>query len=98
MTIRRASTPAAGRTGKKTPVPGGEAIPRKKKDTRKLVEETIAMVVALQKGEEPTVNDTESYDNGVKAVPANLLAPVIVTKANAAEAYSNDPVLGPLTK
>ena len=76
----------------------GEQYSTINKDTRKLVEETIAMVVALQKGEEPTITDTTSYDNGVKVVPANLLEPVIVTKANAAEAYANDPVLGPLTK
>jgi putative multiple sugar transport system substrate-binding protein len=56
------------------------------------------MVVALQKGEQAHVNDEKSYNNGVKVVPANLLEPVIVTKANAAEAYANDPVLGPLTK
>ena len=56
------------------------------------------MVQALQKGTEPTVNDTKSYDNGVKVVPANLLEPVIVTKENAAEAYANDPTLEPLTK
>ncbi|WP_404349132.1 sugar-binding protein [Phycicoccus jejuensis] len=68
------------------------------KDTRELVKETIAMVTALQKGEKPTVNDDKSYNNGVKVVPANLLAPVIVTKENAAEAYANDPTLGPLTK
>mgnify|MGYP003456910778 FL=1 len=68
------------------------------KDTRKLVEDTIAMIVALQKGQEPTVNDTESYDNGVKIVPANLLEPVIVTKENAAEAYADDPTLFPLTQ
>ena len=76
----------------------GEQFSTLNKDTRKLVEETIAMVVALQKGEEPTITDTTSYNNGVKVVPANLLEPVIVTKANAAEAYANDPVLGPLTK
>lgn len=68
------------------------------KDTRKLVTETIAMVSALQKGQTPTVNDTKSYNNGVKVVPANLLPPVIVTKENAAEAYANDPTLAPLTK
>ena len=76
----------------------GEQFSTINKDTRKLVEETIAMVVALQKGEEPTITDTTSYNNGVKVVPANLLEPVIVTKANTAEAYANDPVLGPLTK
>jgi putative multiple sugar transport system substrate-binding protein len=68
------------------------------KDTRNLVKETIAMVSALQKGQTPTVNDTKSYNNGVKVVPANLLPPVIVTKENAAEAYANDPTLAPLTK
>ncbi len=76
----------------------GEQYSTINKDTRKLVEDTIAMIVALQKGEEPTVNDTESYDNGVKIVPSNLLEPVIVTKENAAEAYADDPTLGPLTK
>ncbi len=67
------------------------------KDTRNLVAETIEMVQALQEGEEPTVNDTESYENGVKVVPANLLPPQIVTKENAAEAYANDPTLSELT-
>ena len=28
------------------------------------------------------MNDTESYDNGVKIVPTYLCAPVIVTKDN----------------
>jgi putative multiple sugar transport system substrate-binding protein len=68
------------------------------KDTRTLVAETIKMVQALQAGNEPTVNDKESYDNGVKKVPAYLLPPVIVTKKNAAEAYANDPKLSALTK
>ena len=76
----------------------GEQYSTINKDTRNLVKETIAMVQALQKGEKPTVNDEKSYNNGVKVVPANLLAPVIVTKDNAAEAYANDPTLGPLTK
>ena len=47
---------------------------------------------------QPEVNDTKSYNNGVKVVPAYLLPPVIVTKENAAEAYANDPKLAPLTK
>ncbi|HYO38880.1 MAG TPA: sugar-binding protein [Nocardioidaceae bacterium] len=68
------------------------------KDTRKLVAATLEMIDALQAGDEPTVNDTESYDNGVKVVPANLLEPVIVTKENAAESYKDDPTLGPLTR
>jgi putative multiple sugar transport system substrate-binding protein len=56
------------------------------------------MVKDLQQGKTPEVNDTESYNNGVKVVPAYLLAPVIVTKANAAEVYANDATLGPLSK
>jgi len=68
------------------------------KDTRALVKEAIAMASALQKGDEPTVNDTESYNNGSKVVPADLLTPVIVTKDNAAEAYAENPDLLALTK
>ncbi|WP_327004688.1 sugar ABC transporter substrate-binding protein [Dactylosporangium sp. NBC_01737] len=76
----------------------GEQYSTINKDTRKLVAETINMVKALQGGNEPTINDTKSYNNGVKVIPSFLLAPVIVTKANAAEAYANDPKLSPLTK
>ena len=63
------------------------------KDTRSLVAEAVEMVQALQAGDEPEVNDTESYDNGVKVVPSFLLDPVVVTQENAAEAYADDPVL-----
>ena len=76
----------------------GEQYSTINKDTRNLVKEAIAMVQALQKGEKPTVNDDKSYNNGVKVVPANLLVPVIVTKANAKEAYANDPTLSKLTQ
>lgn len=68
------------------------------KDTRKLVADTIKMIKSLQSGGTPQVNDSKSYNNGVKVVPSYLLPPVIVTKANAAEAYANDPKLAPLTK
>lgn len=63
------------------------------KDTNKLVAQAITMVQALQKGTTPETNDTKSYNNGVKVVPAFLLPPVIVTKANAKEAYANNPTL-----
>jgi putative multiple sugar transport system substrate-binding protein len=33
-------------------------------------------------GEEPEVNDTKTYDNGVKVVPSFLLTPYIVTVDN----------------
>ncbi|MCC9205301.1 substrate-binding domain-containing protein [Arthrobacter sp. zg-Y769] len=68
------------------------------KDTRNLVNQSIDMVKALAAGEEVEINDDESYDNGKKVVDAFLLEPVIVTKANAAEAYANDPTLSKLTK
>lgn len=68
------------------------------KDTRALVAQAIVMVQDLQKGNEPEINDTTSYDNGVKVVPAYLLAPVVVTKDNAAEAYAQNPDLLALTK
>ncbi|MBD5786891.1 sugar-binding protein [Cellulosimicrobium terreum] len=68
------------------------------KDTRELVAESIKQVQHAQKGEDFDVNDDESYDNGVKVVPAFLLEPKIVTQENAAEVYADDPTLGPLTK
>ncbi|MCC6495269.1 MAG: sugar-binding protein [Propionibacteriaceae bacterium] len=68
------------------------------KDTNRLVEHSIVMINDLQAGKTPEVNDTESYNNGVKVVPSYLLDPVIVTKDNAAEVYANDKTLGPLTK
>ena len=68
------------------------------KDTRELVKQTVQTIKDLQAGKDAQVNDTKSYNNGVKVVPAYLLTPVIVTKANAAQVYANDPTLGPLTK
>jgi putative multiple sugar transport system substrate-binding protein len=52
------------------------------KDTRELAKVGAGMVDALIKGEEPEVNDTETYDNGVKVVPSYLLKPVLVNKSN----------------
>jgi putative multiple sugar transport system substrate-binding protein len=75
----------------------GEQYSTINKDTRNLVKATIEMVQAIQAGKEPKITDTKSYNNGVKVVPANLLAPVIVTKENAKEAYANDPTLSKLT-
>ena len=34
------------------------------------------------KGEEPEVNDTESYDNGTGVIPTYLCDPVVVTTDN----------------
>ena len=52
------------------------------KDTRELAKVTVGMVNAMLKGEEPQVNDTKTYNNGVKVVPSFLLEPVPVTAAN----------------
>ncbi len=52
------------------------------KDTRELAGTTVEMVDALLSGGEVPVNDTETYDNGVKVVPSYLLSPVLVDKDN----------------
>jgi putative multiple sugar transport system substrate-binding protein len=52
------------------------------KDTRDLAEKAVEMTVAVLEGEEPEVNNTEDYDNGVKVVPSFLLDPVIVVQDN----------------
>ncbi|AEF22480.1 multiple monosaccharide ABC transporter substrate-binding protein [Pseudomonas fulva] len=52
------------------------------KDTRQLAEVTVGMVKALLEGSEPQINDTKTYDNGKKVVPAYLLQPVTVDKSN----------------
>ena len=52
------------------------------KDVRELGERAVLMVDALMNGEEPEVNDEETYDNGVKVVPSYLLESQIVTKDN----------------
>ena len=48
------------------------------KDTRELAASAVDMVESVLSGEEPEVNDTETYDNGEKIVPSNLLQPVSV--------------------
>ncbi|MEA5456282.1 sugar-binding protein [Sinomonas sp. JGH33] len=75
----------------------GEQYSTINKDTRNLVAKAIDMVKKLQAGQKPDVNDDKSYNNGNKVVPAFLLPPVIVTKANAKDAYANDPTLSKLT-
>ena len=55
------------------------------KDTRNLAKVTAQMVDAALSGKEVPVNDTKTYDNGVKVVPSNLLIPVAVDKSNLKE-------------
>ncbi len=111
-TLGRAAMAAVAQAGKETPVVtgqdsevesvksimAGEQYSTIYKDTRELVAQTIKEIQLLQKGSEAEINDTKSYDNGKKIVPAYLLTPFIVTKENAATVYANDSTLGPLTK
>lgn len=52
------------------------------KDTRELARVTVGMVEALLNDGQPEINDTETYDNGVKIVPSYLLEPVSVDASN----------------
>ena len=52
------------------------------KDTRELAKVAVGMVDALLQGGEPEINDTTTYDNGVKVVPSYLLEPVSVDASN----------------
>ena len=52
------------------------------KDTRELARVTVGMVEAILNDGEPEINDTTTYDNGVKVIPSYLLEPVAVTVDN----------------
>ena len=52
------------------------------KDTRTLAAQVVKMVGQILKGEEVDVNDTETYDNGVKVVPSFLCEPVFADVNN----------------
>lgn len=52
------------------------------KDTRELARVTVGMVDALLQGGKPEINDTKTYNNGVKIVPSYLLEPVSVDGSN----------------
>jgi putative multiple sugar transport system substrate-binding protein len=111
-TLGRAALTSVAQAGKETPVVtgqdsevesvksivAGEQYSTIYKDTRELVAQTIKEIQLLQKGEDAEINDTESYDNGVKVVPSFLLTPLIVTQENAADVYANDETLFPLTQ
>jgi putative multiple sugar transport system substrate-binding protein len=55
------------------------------KNTRDLAQATVKMIQEVLDKKTVTVNDTTSYDNGVKVVPTQLLEPVDVDKANAVD-------------
>ncbi|MDC0713784.1 sugar ABC transporter substrate-binding protein [Stigmatella sp. ncwal1] len=52
------------------------------KDTRELARVTTNMVDMLLSGKKVEVNDTQTYNNGVKTVPAYLLKPLSVDATN----------------
>ena len=52
------------------------------KDTRELAKVTAKMVDTVLNGKEPEINDTKTYNNGVKVVPSYLLTPHTVGKAD----------------
>jgi putative multiple sugar transport system substrate-binding protein len=52
------------------------------KDTRVLAQRAADMVDAVLQGKKAEVNDTKTYDNGVKVVPSYLEEPVSVDKSN----------------
>jgi len=52
------------------------------KDTRELAKVTSNMIDAMLSGQQPEVNDTKTYDNGIKVVPSYLLKPVLVDARN----------------
>ena len=75
-------------TGQDAEVPSVKSILAKEqtstvfKDTRELAKVTVDMVDAVLSGKTAEVNDTKTYENGVKIVPSYLLKPVSVDASN----------------
>lgn len=51
-------------------------------DSRKLADRAVEMTESILRGEEPEINTPDSYDNGVKIVPAYVCGFTIVTREN----------------
>jgi len=83
-----ASQPMPVVSGQDAEIPSVKSILRKEqtstvfKDTRELAKVTVAMVDAMLSGKTPEVNDTKTYNNGIKVVPSYLLKPVSVDASN----------------
>lgn len=75
-------------TGQDADLPGVRAIAKNElsstvfKDTRELVKVTIKMIDAITNGRAPEINDTKTYNNGIKVVPSFLLKPFLVDASN----------------
>jgi putative multiple sugar transport system substrate-binding protein len=52
------------------------------KDTRDLAKVTVELIDDVLSGKQPKINDTKTYNNGVKVVPSYLLKPVSVDASN----------------
>ncbi len=52
------------------------------KDTRELAKVTVTMIDQMLSGKKVDINDTKTYNNGVKVVPSYLLKPVSVDVSN----------------
>lgn len=63
-------------------IKAGEQTATVFKDTRELAKVAANMVDSVLNDKKPEINDTKSYDNGSKVVPAYLLTPVSVDKTN----------------
>ena len=61
---------------------GGKQAMSVFKDTTVLAKQTVKMIGQLLKGKQVDVNDTETFDNGAKVVPAFLCTPLAVTQKN----------------
>lgn len=75
-------------TGQDAEIPAIKAIIRGDqsstvfKDTRALAKAAAEMMDATLNGTQVSVNDTQSYDNGVMVVPTQLLPPILVNQQN----------------
>jgi putative multiple sugar transport system substrate-binding protein len=52
------------------------------KNTRDLAAATVTMIKQIAEKKQVTVNDTKTYNNGLKVVPTELLQPVEIDKTN----------------
>jgi putative multiple sugar transport system substrate-binding protein len=83
-----ASQPMPVVTGQDAEIPSMKSILRGEqkstifKDTRELAKVAANMVDAMLSGKPVPVNDTKTYNNGVKVVPSYLLKPVSVDAGN----------------
>jgi len=75
-------------TGQDAEVPSVKSILRNEqtstvfKDTRELAKVTVNMIDEMLSGKKVDINDTKTYNNGVKIVPSYLLKPVGVDVSN----------------